>query len=165
MQKEQTIAEAKSLRQEDNLEESQNLLLSLLEEFPEDPLVLFEVGGSFDVMGEEEEAIPYYQKAIEAGLSGNDLQECLICLGSNYRILGDYQEAVDTLEDAVNQFPDSGSVKAFLAVALYSNDQFEEAVRLLLTLLLNTTKDEDILAYGDTLDFYKDNLDDVWIEE
>ncbi len=63
------IATARILRKQDELEESQELLLALLEEYPDQPLVLFEVGGSYDVMGEEELAIPYYRKAL-CGRSG-----------------------------------------------------------------------------------------------
>ena len=44
-----------------------------MEEYPNHPLVLFEVGGSYDVMDEVEMAIPYYRRAIDAGLAGRDL--------------------------------------------------------------------------------------------
>lgn len=162
MDKTETIKKAKTLRRQDKLEESQELLLALLEEYPHDPLVLFEVGGSYDVMGWEPDAIPYYEQAVQQGLEGDDLQECLVCLGSSYRVIGESQEAVDILEDAIDQFPDNNSSKAFLALAYYSNDQVEEAMSTLLELLLKTTKDENILTYYDPLDYYKDNLDEVW---
>ena len=159
---EETIARAKKLRSEDELEASQELLLDLLSEHPRDPLVLYEVGGSFDVMGEEHEAIPYYQKAIKAGLDGAELQECLVCLGSSYRNVGNFDEAVATLEKVVDQFPENNSGKVFLALAYYSDGQEDEAVRLLLEVLLETTNDQNILDYADPLDYYKDNLDEVW---
>lgn len=162
MDKEETIKQAKSLRQEDKLNESEELLLALLDEYPDDPLVLFEVGGAYDVMGLESEAIPYYERAIDEGLDGSELLECLICLGITHRAIGDFQEAVDALERAVNEFPDDNSSKSFLALAYYSNEQYSEAVQLLLDLLLTTTNDEQILSYVDTLDFYKDNLDEIW---
>jgi len=73
--KDERIARARELRDQDQLEESQTILLALMDDFPEDPLVLYEVGGSYDVLGEEREAIPYYEDAIEEGLSGDDLQE------------------------------------------------------------------------------------------
>lgn len=162
MDKEETIERAKFLRSEDELEESQALLLELLQAYPNDPLVLFEVGGSYDVMGLEPDAIPYYEQAIDAGLDGSALQECLVCLGSSYRVTGQAEEAVDILEKAVERFPDQNSGRVFLALAYYSNDQNEEAVRLLLDLLIKTTSDEDILVYADPLDYYKDNLDEIW---
>jgi tetratricopeptide (TPR) repeat protein len=164
MDKTETIERAKSLRREDRLEDSQDLLFELLDAIPDDPDVLFEVGGSFDVMGLEPEAIPYYRQAIDNGLDGEALTECLICLGSSQRLVGDFEEAVETLEEAVQRFPDSESAKAFLALAYYSNDQYEEAVSLLLDLLVRTTKNEEVLAYGDTLDYFKDNLDELWEE-
>jgi tetratricopeptide (TPR) repeat protein len=165
MDREETLLQAKELRQADELEESQAVLLALLEEYPNDPKVLFEVGGAFDVMGYEPDAIPYYRQAIEAGLDGVELQECLICLGSSHRNVGDFSEAVEVLENAAEQYPENKSIQAFLALAYYSDEQYEEAVRVLMELLLETTDDEDILAYADTLDFYKDNLNEVWEDE
>lgn len=160
--KEDKIAQAKDLRREDKLEESQKILLDLLDDYPDDPLVLFEVGGSYDVMGEEPQAIPYYKKAIEAGLEDDDLQECLVCLGSSYRNVGQFEQAVKSLERAVNEFPENNSGHVFLALAYYSDGREDDAISLLLEILLNTTKDEDVLAYADPLDYYKDNLDEVW---
>lgn len=162
MDKEEAIARARELRQADDLEASQAILLDLLEEYPDDPLVLYEVGGSYDVLGDEPQAIPYYREAIAAGLEGDDLQECLVCLGSSQRVVGEFEAAVATLEKAVELFPDNNSGRVFLALAYYSDGQEDEAVRILLDLLLRTTNDPNILSYADTLDYYKDNLDEVW---
>jgi tetratricopeptide (TPR) repeat protein len=159
---EETIEKAKQLRRDDELESSQELLLQLLEEYPDDPLVLFEVGGSYDVMGEEPQAIPYYRRAIDEGLEGSELQECLVCLGSSYRNVGRFDDSVELLEEAWADHPENNSIGTFLALAYYSNEQHEEAVQLLLTLLLKTTTDENILTFVDALDYYKDNLNEVW---
>lgn len=164
MNKEETIERARQLRRDDELEASQELLLELLSEFPQDALVLYEVGGAYDVLGEEKDAIPYYDKAVKAGLDGEDLQECYICLGMCHRNIGDFETAVTILQKAAKKFPERNSIQAFLALAHYSDAQEDEAVRILLDLLLKTTQDEDILTFADTLDFYKDNLDDVWDE-
>ncbi len=161
----ETIEKARTLRRDDQLEESQELLLELLEEYPDDPLVLFELGGAYDVMGMENEAIPYYEQAIDQGLDGPELLECFICLGLNHRAIGEFEEAVELLENATSQYPEDNSAKTFLALAYYSNEQYTESVQLLLSLLLQTTEDEQITAYADTLDYYKDNLDEVWEED
>ncbi|GAB4268513.1 MAG: hypothetical protein Kow0080_11480 [Candidatus Promineifilaceae bacterium] len=161
MDKEKMIVRARELRRADELEVSQELLLELLDAFPDDPLVLYEVGGSYDVLGEEKQAIPYYQKALDAGLAGVDRQECLVCLGTDLRLTGRFARAVEVLETAVSEYPHNNSGKVFLALAYYSYGREDEAVSLLLDLLLQTTKDENILAYADTLDYYKDNLDEV----
>jgi tetratricopeptide (TPR) repeat protein len=155
-----TIEQAWALREADKLEESQELLLKLLEERPDDPFVLFEVGGSYDVMGREDKAIPYYHKAIDEGLMGDDLQECLVCLGSSLRVIGKTGQAIEALEEAVEDFPDDNSGRAFLALAYYSDGRYHDAVKLLLELLLETSEDEDILAYEEPLTYYKDNLDE-----
>ncbi|MEM7114246.1 MAG: tetratricopeptide repeat protein [Chloroflexota bacterium] len=165
MNKEETIAEARDLRRADELEESQELLLTLLKQHPKDPVILYEVAGSYDVLGEEPQAIPYYQQAIRAGLGGDDLQECLVCLGSSLRYVGKYEDAVAVLKKAHTDFPDSRSAQVFLALAYYSDGQDDEAVRLLLNLLLQTTQDEEISAFADALEYYKDNLDETWEEE
>ena len=155
------IQAARQLRRDDELESSQAQLLALMEEHPDHPLVLFEVGGSYDVMGEVEMAIPYYRRAIDAGLDGPDRQECLICLGSSLRVAGEHDEAVETLEQAADEFPDNNSGRVCRALAHYSNGDADLAVSTLLSVLLETTQDADILAYADTLDYYKDNLDET----
>ena len=162
MNVEETISQAKELRSEDKLEESLALLENLLIEHSANPQVLFELGGAHDVLGVELDAIPYYEQAIEEGLSGDDLAECLICLGSCHRAIGQFQEAVDVLEAYVERFPDQNAGLPFLAIAYYSNGQYEDAVRLLLDLILDTTSDEEILAFSDPIDYYKDNLDEVF---
>lgn len=165
MSKEETIAQAKKLRREDQLEESQELLLELLYDHPDDPQVLYEVGGSYDVLGEEPEAIPYYQQAIAAGLEGDDLQECLVCLGSSQRYVGEPEQAIATLQEAQEKFPGNRSAAVFLALAYYSEGQEDKAVKLLLELLLETSNDENILAYRHALEYYKDHLDEEWSDE
>ncbi len=162
MNKEDTINKARDLREDDKLDESLETLLPLLEEFDDDPLVLFEVGGAYDILGMTAEAIPYYEQAITNGLEGAELEECFICLGTSYRVIGDYTEAVEVLEQAKSQFPTSNSAKAFLALALYGNKQFAESVQLLIDTLLESTADEDLLSFADTLDYFKNNLDEVW---
>jgi len=159
------LEEARKLRDEDELEASQEILLALLEDHSDNATVLYEVGGSYDVLGEERDAISYYEKAVEADLEGDDLQECLICLGSCNRVIGEFEDSVQWLETAVKQFPDNKSGHVFLSLAYYSNDQKEDAMRTLMEVLLETTENEDIQSYADVFEFYKDNLEEVWDEE
>lgn len=160
----ESLARARELRKQDELEESQELLLSLLQDYPEDPMVLFEVGGSYDLIGYADEAISYYEDAIEMGLDGSELQECMICLGISYRGIGNPKHAVEILEEAAEKFPDDSSIKAFLALSYYSNEQYAQAIQQLLDVVLKNESDEQIMAYADTLDYYKENLDEVWTD-
>lgn len=152
------VTEARALRQADDLDESQALLMDLLEEYPHHPLVLFEVGGSHDVMGEEELAIPYYRQAIAEGLRGDDRQECLVCLGSSLRVVGEASEAVEVLQQAVEEFPDRASTRVFLALALQADGETDDAVAALLDVILETTADEDIKAFAGAIEYYRDEL-------
>ena len=131
MDKVTTLDRAKDLRDDDLLDESLEMLLSLLEEHPDDPQVLFEVGGIYDLMDSANEAIPYYHRAIDLGLKGPDLQECYICFGICQRAVGDYPESLETLEEAAELFPRDNSIKVFLAMTLYSNKRSHDAVKLL----------------------------------
>ena len=162
---EDQIEQARELRQVDKLEESQELLLNLLKKEPKHPLVLYEVGGSYDVLGEERKAIPYYKQALAAGLDGEDYQECLICLGTCYRNIGAVDDALAVLKRFTKEFPDLNSGRVFLALAYYSDGREDETTRILLDLLLETTSDEDILAYAGTIEFYRDHLEDFWDED
>ncbi len=152
------IQEARKLRRDDDLGASQELLLALLDDYEKHPLVLFEVGGSYDVLGDEEKAIPYYRRAVAAGLEGDDLQECLICLGNTLGIVGDLDESVTVLESALKKFPDRPSNRVFLALAYHYNNQPDDAVGTLLDVILRTTEDADIQAYAGTLEYYRDEL-------
>lgn len=158
------IEEARALRRADELEASQQMLLQLLDDNPKHPLVLFEVGGSYDVGGEEEKAIPYYRRAIAAGLKGDDLQECLICLGNTLGIVGEFDESVKVLESAQKRFPDRPSTRIFLALAYHYNNQPDDAVGTLLDVILTTTDDPDIQSYAGTLEYYRDELTDYSVE-
>lgn len=80
-------------------------------------------------------------------------------------MIGEFEESVDWLETAVAQFPENKSGHVFLALAYYSNEQKEEAMRILMEVLLETTQNEDILSYADVFEFYKDNLEEVWDDE
>lgn len=152
------VEEARALRRDDDLDGSQALLLALLEEYPSDPLVLFEVGGSYDVLGEEEMAVPYYRQALDEGLEEPDRQEFLICLGSSLRVVGEAEEAVDVLRQASADYPGLASVKAFLALALLDSGSEQEAVATLLDALLQASDSADVQAYASALEYYRDEL-------
>jgi len=162
MNLEETIDLAKDMRDDSLLDDSLTLLLELLDEYPDDPLVLFEVGGAYDLLGMEKEAIPFYDQAVDEGLDELELQECLICLGSCYRAIGEFSKAIEVLEQATQQFPEHNSGRAFLALAYYAEGKYEKSVQLLLSLLLETSGDEDIQAYSEPLEYYGSNLNEVW---
>jgi len=52
------------LRRNGDLRESKKLFLELVNNYPEDASINYQCAWSFDVLGEESKAVPYYEKAI-----------------------------------------------------------------------------------------------------
>ena len=156
------LASAIKLRESEKHEEARELLLELHTEFPEDPQVNYQCAWIHDLLGLEREAIPFYEKAIQTGLSGNDLKSALLGMGSTYRCIGEYHRSIETFQHALNLFPDSREFKVFLGMAYYNIGEFSKAMELLLTSLADTSNDEGILRYQRAIRFYSDKLDQTW---
>src|SRR5689334_9772623 len=109
------LASAIMLRETEKHEEARQLLLELHSEFPDDPQVNYQCAWIHDLLGLEREAIPFYEKAIQAGLNENDLKSAFLGMRSTYRCIGEYQKSIGTLQDALTLFPDSHEFNVFLA--------------------------------------------------
>jgi tetratricopeptide (TPR) repeat protein len=159
---EDQLALATRLRQEGRVEESRELLLKLVAAHPGDPVVNYQCAWSHDTLGLEREAVPFYERAIAGGLAGADLAGALLGLGSTYRCLGEYQQAIDTLRRGIAAFPGNRSFEVFLAMALYNVGQHAEAIERLLRALAETSADDSIRGYKRAILFYADKLDETW---
>jgi tetratricopeptide (TPR) repeat protein len=149
------------LRENDRAEEARELLLKIVAEKPDDPRVNYQCAWVHDLLGREQEAIPYYERAIEEGLTGEDLEGATLGLGSTYRALGEYRKAVEVLRGGTTRFPNNRAVQVFLAMALYNTGECRDAVELLLRNLAETTGDEGISAYKRAILFYAGRLDET----
>ena len=156
------LASAIKLRESEKHEEARQLLLELHSEFPEDPQVNYQCAWIHDLLGLEREAIPFYEKAIETGLSGDDLKSALLGMGSTYRCIGEYQKSIETFQHALTLFPGSQEFNVFLAMAYYNIGEHSKAMELLLNSLAETSSDEGILRYRRAIRFYSDKLDQTW---
>lgn len=143
------------------LEEARTLLLELAAAYPDDAEITFQIAVAHDNLGLEREAIPFYTKALEQGLSGPDLERCLLGLGSTYRGLGEYQLAEETLRRGVREFPQNRALQVFLAMTLYNSGQYREAMELALANLLETTSDEKLQYFKRPLQYYASHLDET----
>ena len=146
------------------LEQARTLLLDLAAAYPDDAEITFQTAVVHDNLGLERAAIPFYVRALEQGLSQADLERALLGLGSTYRGLGEYQQAVETLRRGVSEFPHNRALQIFLAMALYNTQQYKEAMELILTNLLETTSDEKLQYYQRPLEYYAAHLDEIWEE-
>ena len=156
------LGRAVYLRENGRAEEARELLLKLVAEKPDDPQINYQCAWVHDLLGRELEAVPFYERAIEVGLTGEDLEGAMLGLGSTYRALGEYERAVETLRGGTTRFPNSRAMQVFLAMALYNTGECREAVELLLRNLAETTGDEGISAYNRAILFYAGRLDETW---
>src|SRR5262249_46662260 len=151
------LAEAVRLREDDRAEEARELLLKLSAEHPHDGQVAYQTAWVHDKLGLEHEAVPHYERALSAGdLSPDERRGALVGLGSTFRALGRYDEAVTTLARGSAEFPEDAAVKAFLSMALYNSGRYRESVSLLLKVLAATSADEEVRRYRRAIEFYAD---------
>ncbi|WP_134683998.1 tetratricopeptide repeat protein [Brevibacillus migulae] len=142
------------------LKEARTLLLELAAASPDDAEILFQTGVAHDNSGLGAEAVPYYIRALELGLSGPNLERCLLGLGSTYRYLGNYEQAEEILRRGVKEFPHNRAIQVLHAMALYNTERYKEAMEIVLTNLLETTNDEKLQYFKRGLMYYATHLDE-----
>ncbi|MEK4404684.1 tetratricopeptide repeat protein [Sporosarcina sp. FSL K6-6792] len=154
--------DGRAKQDQDILKEARTLLLEMVATYPDHAEVNYQAGIAHDNSGLGEEAIPYYVKALKQGLAGPDLQRCLLGLGSTYRALGYYQEAVETLRRGVTEFPEHRGLQIFYSMALYNSKNYKQAMEIVLTNLMETTSDENLQYFKRGISYYADHLDETW---
>ncbi|MDX3353961.1 tetratricopeptide repeat protein [Streptomyces sp. ME01-24h] len=158
--RDELLAAAVGLRERGEAQAARESLVALGERFPGDAQVAYQAAWTHDVLGMEAEAVPFYEQALRGtGLSDDDRRGALLGLGSTYRILGRYDEAVRLLRAAVMDFPGDGALRTFLAMALYNTGGHREAMSILLTLLVDSSSDPDVARYRRAVAYYAEDLD------
>ena len=160
--KEESFIRALELRKDNKKKESNQLLLKIVEEYPDNAFVNYQCAWSFDVLGEESKAVPFYERAIKIGLSGQDLEGAILGLGSTYRTLGEYEKSKSTFLNGIELFPNNRAIQVFYSMTLYNLNDHRKAMEILLKCLLDTTTDSEILSYKKAINFYADKLDETW---
>lgn len=126
----------------------------LMEERPtEDPDALYEWASVHDFLGMEAQAIPLYESALRAGLSGNRRPQAVIQLSSSLRNVGRAEEAVRLLNAETSGGVTGDAAAAFLALALHSSGRPNEALSIALRALART-----LPMYGNAVTRYADEL-------
>jgi tetratricopeptide (TPR) repeat protein len=156
------LMKAIMLRSEGELSESNEILKSLAKDNPKSAEINYQCAWSFDVLGKEAEAVPYYEKALRLGLNEEDTLGAIIGLGSTYRTLGSYQLSQAVFENGLSRFPENNALKTFYAMTLYNVGEHVKAMEILLTCLIKTSNDPDIKSYERAIAFYADKLDMTW---
>ncbi|WP_420897799.1 tetratricopeptide repeat protein [Brevibacillus marinus] len=145
------------------LENVRQSLINLSNEHPDDAKILYECASTRDMLGLEKEAVPYYKKAVALGtLEREDLRGTYLGLGSTYRCIGQYEEAIASLTEGISLFPADHSLKVFLALAKYNVKDFTGSIQLLLDSLLETSSCQHVQLYNRAIRYYRDHLDEIW---
>lgn len=119
-------------------EELRDAIDRLAAELPEDSAVaVFERACAFDSTGHPDSAVPLYQRALDAGLTGLRRRRAVIQLASSLRNLERPAESVKLLTDERDAGSDQldDAVAAFLALALVDVGREREAVSVALAAL------------------------------
>ncbi|MBF4635644.1 tetratricopeptide repeat protein [Agreia pratensis] len=124
---------------------------ALLARFPDNPEAIYEVGGAYDTAGEEDRARGFYERALAAGLQGDTRRRCLLQYGSTLRNLGLFDQSIAVLREACSDYPDSDSLRVFLALSLHAASRSDAAVAELLTLAADRIHSPDIDRYEPAL--------------
>ncbi|WP_152392659.1 tetratricopeptide repeat protein [Paenibacillus guangzhouensis] len=156
------LDEAIGLRERGEHEAARDILLQLVVDMPMSPEVWYQCAWIHDVMGLEREAAPYYVRALELGIMGEDRQGAFLGLGSTYRTLGMYEESKAVLERAMAEFPAQREYPVFYAMTLYNLQEHSQAMQILLEQLAETSADQGVQTYRKAIAFYADKLDQRW---
>ena len=159
---ERELDKAMELRKSGNHKESNSLLLDLVQEFPENASVNYQCAWSFDLLGQEVKAVPFYENAIKLGLSSIELEGAFLGLGSTYRSLGEYEKSKATFLKGIEAFPNNRAIQVFYSMTLYNLNEHSKAMEFLLKCLIDTTTDKEILNYKRAIDFYAEKLNEIW---
>lgn len=160
--REELLAEGVRWRESGKLDECLERMLELTQQYPDDAAVAYQTAWIHDRLGAERDAVPYYRKALASGtLCAEDRIGAMIGCASTLRVLGEYDQAVELLESAVKEFPDDGSAKVFLAMALYNLARHHDAMNVLLRLVAETSTAPGIKAYRAAIVEYAEDLDGI----
>ncbi len=134
------------------------LLQKLAARFPNVPEIAYQLAWTSDILGREAEAVPHYECAIALGLAPNELAGALLGLGSTLRHTGQLARSAEVLRSGRAQFPDNREFDVFLALTLHALGQHDEATKLLLLTLADTSEDPGITTYQRAIRFQANRL-------
>ncbi|MFI6510968.1 tetratricopeptide repeat protein [Streptosporangium sp. NPDC050855] len=141
-----TIERAFARRDRANMQPTIDFFERLLAEHPDNPYVLYEVGGSYDTAGQEERAVGYYERALPH-LSGETRRKCLLQYGSTLRNLGRIDESLALFDTACAEFPESDSLRVFRALTLHAAGRKDAALAALLLVVADSVDTSEVKRY------------------
>ena len=157
-ERDRRLAEAVSLRENGKAEQARPLLIALAAEYPDDAEAQYQAAWVHDYLGLEEDAIPYYERALTLGLPESEMEGLVLGLGSTYRNVGRIADSLALLKRGVRDYPANHAMRCFLALSRLSNGEPDEALALAFDVILDTSADPTIDRYRRALSLYRDAL-------
>jgi tetratricopeptide (TPR) repeat protein len=147
------------LRQQGRHQQARILAVEMACGSPDDALVHYEAACVHDYLGLEAEAVPYYVRAIELGLPAEELRGAYLGLGSTYRVLGRYEQAIATLEEGLAMFPGGREFIVFKAMAEHNTGRSKQAVEALLRVIAETSSDAQVQKFERAIMLYAEDVE------
>ena len=111
-----------------------------------------------DSAGREEEAVGHYRRAFELGVPDEELAGASLGFGSTLRNVGELDESVRVLSEAVERFPEHRALRVFLAYSLWSAGRQADAMRTLVAALYAGEPAPELERYRRAITGYADDL-------
>ncbi|WP_333474054.1 tetratricopeptide repeat protein [Herbiconiux gentiana] len=116
-------------------------------EHPQNPRVLYELGGAYDTAGDEATAAALYEHAMSLGLAGDLRRRCFLQYGSTLRNLGRIEESLATFDRARAEFPDSVALRVFESLTLHAAGRPDAALAELLEVVADHVDSPELDRY------------------
>ncbi|GMB08770.1 tetratricopeptide repeat protein [Thermolongibacillus altinsuensis] len=133
------------------------MLIPLEKTEADNPFVQLEIGLTLDSMGKEQDAIPYYERALSLGLPAEQRCITLLCLGSSLRNVRQLEHSKQILKSAIDEFPNHIGIRCFYALTQYSAGEYGESVHTLINAILLLSP-ESVKPFARVLQYYAEEL-------
>jgi 8-oxo-dGTP diphosphatase len=105
-----------ALREAGDTEEALSRILALHRDYPGESMIPYQIARTYEVLGQDQEAIPYYQEALEQGLEGALRKQVLIGLGNNLREKKRYKESQGPPRTSLGRIPQKSGYQSILGL-------------------------------------------------
>lgn len=150
------------LKAKGRYQEARDQLASWLEAEGDNPRLVLEMAFTLDNLGQEVEAITYYEKAFALGLDKGQRSDAYIGLGSSLKVVGRTWQSRKVLEEGLAEFPNHPSMRIFYALTLFQDGNPADALRQVLDVTIREVTHTEFTPYRKTLQYYRDHLTESW---
>ena len=156
------VQTVKNLTREGKTDDAFATVQKYLLKFPTSAELNYLAASICDAYRTENEAISFYHKALELGLSGLSRRDAFLGLASTYRSLGKYSESKKMFQQGISEFPEFRPYYVFLALTENNLDNSNESIKILLEQLLESSLKKDVISYERALKFYSTRLNEIF---